>query len=329
MGAVPRRRFLIASSALLAAPAGLFAQQAAKVYQIGALLFTTPTPEELKKSTFLHALAQRGWIEGKNIVIERRAVDGKQERFDELAAELVRLNVDIIVTAGPGVKAARRATRTIPIVAVGVNEPVEMGYAESLAHPGGNVTGLTWEAGLTIDSKTFEFLHEAVPSAKRIAVLAQPAEVGKRPYLEGIPPVARARNVELLVVEVAKPEEFEGAFARMKEGRADSVFVPATPVFYFHRTRIAELALKHRLPMGGSNVGLAEAGGLIGFSAVFTNYFPRAADYVDKILRGAKPGDLPFEQPTKFQLAVNLKTAKLLGLTIPQTMLLRADRVIE
>lgn len=329
MSQARRRQFLIATGALLAAPANAFAQDSAKIHRIGIISGRTLTSEEIRTSPFVLALAQRGWVVGKNIVIERRAADGKFDRFDEHAAEFVRMNVDIIVASGPGVAAARRATRTIPIVAIGVNEPVELGYAQNLARPGGNVTGLTWEAGLTIDSKTFEFLHEAVPSAKRIAILARPAHSGRRHYLEGIPAVARERNVEFLVVEAAKLEDYEAAFARMKEARADSVFVPSTPEFYFHRTRIAELALKYRLPMGASNVGFAEAGGLIGFQADFTNFLPRAAEYVDKILRGAKSGELPFEQPTKFQFAVNLITARALGLKIPQSILIRADRVIE
>ena len=325
-----RRRTLLGfAAAALVAPGSLCAQQPGRVYRIGSLMYTTPTPEELRTSPFLQALAERGWIEGKNVVFERRAIDGKRERLDELAAEIVRSNVDLIVTLGAGVGAARRATQTIPIVAFGVNDPLTLGFAESLARPGGNVTGLTFEAGMIIDSKSFELLCEAVPKAKRIAILSRPADAGKRPYLETIPAVAKARNVELLVVEVTKPEEFEGAFARMKEWRADAVFIPGEPQYLFHRARISELALKHRLPMGGPAASFAEAGGLIGFSFDWNYNVRRAADYVDKILKGAKPGDLPFEQPSKFELVVNLKTAKLLGVTIPQSLLLRAERVIE
>ena len=325
-----RRRDLVGFAAVVfATPATLFAQQPGRVYRIGWLWTFTPSPEELKKSPFLLALAERGWIEGKNIVFERRSTEGMRERFDELAAELVGLKVDLIVTLGAGVGAAKRATQTIPIVAFGVNEPVTMGYAESLARPGGNVTGLTYEAGLTIDAKSFEHLSEAVPSARRVALMAWHAADGKRPYLEGIPPVARARNIELLVIDVVKPEEIDGAFARMKEGRADALFVPGEQLYLRHRVRIAELALKHRLPMGGPSLLLAEAGGLIGFSFDVAYNLRRAADYVDRILRGAKPGDLPFEQPSRFQLAVNLKTARALGLTVPQALLIRAHQVIE
>jgi len=325
-----RRTLLGLTTAVLTAPGSLFAQQPGRVYRIGALMYTTPTPDELRKSAFMQALAERGWIDGKNVVFERRAIDGKRERLDELAAELVRLKVDVIVTLGVGVAAARKATQSIPIVAFGVNEPVKMGFAHSYARPGGNVTGLTFEAGLTIDSKSFELLKEAVPSAKRVALLARSAgELLQRPYLEGIPPVAKALNVDLLVVEANAPEDFESAFTRMREGSADALFVPGDALFTFHRVRIAELALKHRLPMGGPSAQFAEAGGLIGFSSDFTYNLRRAADYVDRILKGANPGDLPFEQPSKFQLAVNLKTARALGIKFPQTLLVRADQVIE
>ncbi|MEK6243637.1 MAG: ABC transporter substrate-binding protein [Pseudomonadota bacterium] len=324
-----RRAVLGFAAAALALPSSLFAQQAGRIYRIGLLQPGSPTPEALKflDQTFHQTLRERGWIEGKNIVYEQRWAELRPERFPELAADLVQLKVDVIVAViNSAVAAAKNLTQSIPIVAVFVNEPVRQGFAQSYARPGGNVTGLTAEAGPTIDTKSFELLKEAAPAASRIAVLAGP---GRTPYLEVIPPVAKSLNVELLVVEANKLEDIEGAFARMKEGRANAVFVPGVPLYLAHRVRIAELALQHRLPMGGPVTMLAEAGGLIGYGIDLAQNWRRAADYVDKILKGAKPGDLPFEQPTKFQLTVNLTTAKALGLTIPQVVLLRADRVIE
>jgi len=327
-----RRSVLGLAVVALAAPARLFAQQPGRVYRIGILLYTTPTAEQTKASPFRQGLAQLGWVEGKNIVIEERSADGKPERLPGLAAELVGLKVDVIVTVlNSAVLAARNASQSIPVVAFGMNDPIKLGFAQSYARPGGNVTGLTFEVGLTIDSKTFELLKEAVPSAARIALLAraQTHKIIHRPYLDGIPPVAKALKVELLILELSAPEEFPGAFARMREARVDALFVPGDPLFMTHRAAIAELAIKQRLPMGGPSERFAEAGGVIGFGYDIAYNLRRAADYVDKILRGANPAELPIEQPSRFQLAVNLKTARALGLTLPQALLLRADRVIE
>ncbi len=326
-----RRSVLGFAAAALAAPSGLFAQQPGRVYRIGILGAAAPTPDNLRISLepFRQGLRERGWIEGQNIIIEERWAEGKAERFPELAAELVRLKVDVIATSIVGAAlAAKKATQTIPIVAALASEPVERGLVQSYARPGGNVTGLSEEAG-PLDEKALEFLSSAVPSARRVAVLIDASASDLRPMMERIAPAARSLKLELRPVEVRKPEELEVAFARMRDDRADALIIEITVMFYIHRARIAELALKHRLATSSRMFQFAQAGGLITYHVDVADNWRRAAGYVDKILKGAKPGDLPFEQPTKFQLTVNLKTARAIGVKLPQSLLLRADRVIE
>ena len=328
-----RRNLLGFMVAALAAPSKLFAQQPSRVYRIGLLGVSTPTPEILKGSLepFRQGLRERGWIEGRNIVIEQRWAEGRSERYSKLAAELVRLKVDVIVTpSSEAVLGVRQATRTVPIVGTFLGDPVKLGLAQSYAHPGGQVTGLTSEAGgLPIAAKTLEFLKQAVPTASRISVLLNPKSAIARGLLNDIEPAAKSLKVELFVVEAGAPEQFEHAFARMKQDRADALHIPGDSMLFAHRAWIAELALRHRLPMSSAMPEYAQAGGLINYVMDSSDNYRRAAGYVDKILRGANPGELPIEQPTRFQLVVNVKTARALGITIPQSLLLRADRVIE
>lgn len=326
-----RRAALGIAVAALAAPLRLLAQQPGRVYRIGILGTATPTADTLKISLepFRQGLRERGWIEGQNIVIEERWAEGKAERYPELAAELVRLKVDVIATSVVGAAlAAKKATRTIPIVAALASDPVERGLAQSYARPGGNVTGLSEEAG-PLEEKALEFLISAVPSAKRVAALMDASFDLNRDTSERIARAARSLKLELRPVEVGKLEELEGAFVRMRKDRVAAAIITRSLMFYVHRERIAGLAVKHRVATSSRLFEFAQAGGLMTYHLDVADNWRRAAGYVDKILRGAKPGDLPFEQPTKFQLTVNLKTARAIGSELPQSLLLRADRVIE
>jgi putative ABC transport system substrate-binding protein len=276
-------------------------------------------------------LRDRGYIPGQDLVIECRWDGGRYERAPTLAAELVSLKVDLIVaTSYPRVRAAKEATSTIPIVMVYVAEPVASGLVASLAQPGGNVTGVSYTAGPEIAGKHLQLLKEAVPKLSRVAVLLEPANPATAAFLREAQAAARALGLTLQSYGVRDPKEFEGAFAAMTRARADGLLVQAPhPVVFAHPRRIAELAALSRLPAVYPYRDLVEAGGLMAYEANPPAMFRRAATYVDKILKGAKPGDLPVEQPTKFELFINLKTAKVLGLTIPQSLLSRADEVIQ
>lgn len=243
----------------------------------------------------------------------------------------MRLKVDVIVTpTTEAAMGARKATQSVPIVGTFLGDPVRFGLVQSYARPGGNVTGLTSEAGgLPIAAKTLEFLKQAVPAASRVAVLVNSKSDFAGRLLNDIELAAKALKVELVPVEANTPDQLERAFAQMQEGRVDALYILGDAMFFAHRARITELAIKHRLPMASAMAQFAQAGGLINYVMDLSNNYRRAADYVDKIFRGANPAELPIEQPTKFQLVVNLKTAKLLGLTIPRSVLLRADTVIE
>jgi putative ABC transport system substrate-binding protein len=325
-----RRSFLTAMSALVVAlPVAAEAQQPGKVWRIGVL---SPSPPGVgyRVSDFLRqSLRDLGYVEGLNVAIEWRHSDGRAERLDDLAADLVRLNVDVIVAIVPAaVFAAKKATASIPIVMVNTPDPVQLGLVASLSRPGGNVTGTT---SLTTDLsiKQLELLKEAVPYATRVAVLWNPSNPWHPMALKGIEAGARALRVTLQILQTLGPEDFNDAFAGMTRERSEAVLVLADPMTFFHRMRLAEVIAKHRLP---SVYGLrehTELGGLMSFWADSAHLYRRAATYVDKILKGAKPADLPVEQPTKFELVINLKTAKALGLTIPPSLLLRADQVIE
>jgi putative ABC transport system substrate-binding protein len=312
--------------AALAAPPAIGAEQLQKIPRIGILRIGSP-PDPFVEA-FKQGLRELGYVEGRNITIEYRWADGKRERLPKLAADLVSLNVDVIVASAdaPAV-AAKQATTVIPIVMPASGDPVEAGLVASLARPGGNVTGFATQ-GNELPGKWIELLKEALPDVSRVAVLWDPDTA--QGQLRVAETSARALGVRLQVLNARGPPDFETAFAEMQRNRADALVVLSSQVFYAHRARLVELAARQRLPtMYHQKEFVVGSGGLMSYGANFHELFRRAAGYVDKILKGAKPADLPVEQPTKFELVINLKTAKALGLGIPQSLLLRADQVIQ
>ena len=332
---ITRRAFIgTVVGGLLAAPLAADAQQPAKVARIGFLVTASlESPEgRIAVDAFRQGLRERGYVEGENIVIEYRAADGRIERLPGLASELARLKVDLIV-AGPtaGARAAQQATTTIPIVATVMGDPVGDGLVASLARPGGNITGLTF-LGPELVPKRLELLKEALPKVARVAALWHPgafSERTTRDMLKATEAAARTLGVQLQLVGVRSPDEFDRAFSTMIRERADALIMLPSPMLFAERRRIIDLAAKHRLPSMYNARESVELGGLIAYGTSITDLYRRGATHVDKILKGAKPADLPVEQPTKFELVINLKTAKALGLTIPQSLLLRADEVIQ
>jgi len=306
------------------------AQQAGKVYRVGYL--STPTRESVARGldAFLRKLRELGWVEGRNLVIEYRWAEGDVERLPELAADLVRRKVDVIVApAGSAALAAKNATSSIPIVMIFANEPVEMGLVASLSQPGGNITGTTFTSSSEIFGKQLQILKEAIPQVSRVAVLRNPADPSFARQERELESAARSLSVRLQHLDARGPEEFDVAFAAMTRDRAQALLVTATSTFLVHRSRIAELAVKARLPTMNSFREQVEAGGLMAYAVNMADFVGHSAEYVDKILKGAKPADLPVEQPTRFEFVINLKTAKALGITIAQAALQRADEVIE
>jgi len=317
--------------ALLAAPLAIEAQPAAKVFRIGLLGPFQPTDPRVSRlwEALFQGLRELGYVEGKNIVIEGRFSEGKHERLPALAAELVRLKVDVIVTgSSPAPEAAKQATSTIPIVFGIHSDPVGSGLVASLARPGGNVTGLSM-LSRDLVGKHLQLLKEAVPRISRVAVLSNPSNPSLALSVTEAEAAARSLKVRLQMVEARAPGDLAGAFSAMTKERAGGLLVLGDPMLFGQRTRIAELAATHRLPMITAVREFAEAGGLMTYGANLRESFRRAATYVDKILKGAKPADLPVEQPTKFEFVINLKTARALGLTIPEAVLLRADEVLQ
>jgi putative ABC transport system substrate-binding protein len=279
---------------------------------------------------FRQGLRELGYLEGRNVLIEYRSAEGRPDRLPDLAAELVALNVDVIVTGGGTLAAlaAQRASRTVPIVVVSVGDPVTSGLVTSLARPGGNVTGLSLLFPELV-GKCLEQLKLAVPSIKRVAVLSQPgATLERTEAVNGAEGAARALGVQLQMVEAKGPEDLDKAFSNIISGRAHALIVLSTPVFLGERRRLAQMTATNRLPAVFSFREYVDAGGLMSYGPNLADLSRRAATYVDKILKGVKPSDLPVEQPTRFELVINLKTAKDLGLTIPQSVVARADEVI-
>ena len=315
---------------LLAVPlATAAAQPLEKVPLVGFLAPRTraDTPGLL---AFLQGLRELGWVEGKNIVIEYRWAEGRSDRLPDLVAELVRLKVDVIFAANTAAAvAAKNATGTIPIVMATGGDPVGLGLVASLARPGGNVTGLSFSVGMDTVGKELELLKETVPKVRRVAFLSNPANPSHGLAISGARVAARSLGVQLQLLEARGPNEFDSAFAAMARERAQALVVALDPFFGFHRARLLDLAAKRRLPAMYGAREYPEAGGLMSYGLDVRDNFLRSATYVDKILKGAKPADLPIEQPTKFELVINLKTAKALGLTIPQVVLLRTDQLIE
>jgi putative ABC transport system substrate-binding protein len=328
---ISRRAFIsTVAGGLLAAPFAAEAQQAGKVYRIGYLTGGLSTDSPVLREAFRQGLRELGWVEGQNVVIEYRFAEGRYDRLPELAAELVRLKVDIIVTvATPAAVAAKDATATIPIVGISLGDPVGIGLIASLARPGGNVTGLSYSVGLELVRKQLELLKEIVPKVRRVAILSNPANPFHAFATRDVKGAARSLGVQLQLLEARGPTEFDGAFAAMVKKRVGALVVVPDQMFQLHRTRLADLVARSRLPAAYGIREYVEAGGLISYGTSLPDLWRRAATYVDKILKGAKPGDLPVEQPTKFELVINLKTAKALGLTIPPSLLARADEVIH
>ncbi len=317
---------------LLAVSVMAEAQQPKKVFRIGYLSSGNPTSDSARVEGIRLALRELGYIEGQNIAMEYRYAEGRSDRESGLAAELVRLKVDIIVVASGDqwIQAAKNATKTIPIVMMGQgSDPVRAGFVESLARPGGNVTGLT-RLTRELGGKRLELLKEAVPKLSRVAVLYDPAAPSLHEVKELLPADARALKLTIQSWEIRAVDDFEKVFAALNKQRPDGLYaLTAGGVMRPNGKRIAGFALKSQLPSVYSNREAVEAGGLMYYGADLADGYRRVAIYVDKILKGAKPADLPVEQPTKFELVINLKTAKQIGLTIPQSMLYKADKVIK
>jgi len=327
---VERRAFLgVLTGGLLAAPVAAHAQPATKVYRVGLLGGTPTTAEPRLWEGFFQELRERGYVEGRNVVFDGRWYGNHTEQLPTLAAELVRLKVDVIVAgAAPAPEAAHRATSTIPIVMAYHPDPVGVGLVSSLAKPGKNVTGMSVDAPELI-GKQLQLLKEAVPGISRVAVLSNPALPSNALVLKEAEVAARSLKVQLQVLQVRTPSDLAPAFSAMTKDRAGGFIVLGGSIFFADRTRIAELAAQSQLPSVYVLKQFAEVGGLMAYGPSIRDSLRRAATYVDRILKGAKPGDLPIEQPTKFELVINLKTAKALGLTVPPSLLARADQVIE
>jgi putative tryptophan/tyrosine transport system substrate-binding protein len=326
---VKRRAFIsLLGGAVAAWPLAAGAQQSGKLATIGCLVPGTPSSHGQWFAVFVQRLRELGWIEGRTVAVEYRWAEGRSERFAEIAAEFVQRKVDVIVTASTGgVLAAKQATSVIPIVFAAAGDPVGIGLVASLARPGGNVTGLSLQQIETV-GKRLELLREVVPGLGRLAVLANVGNPTVVLDMGEVQATARTLGLEVITLEIRRGEDTAPAFEALK-GRAEALYVVVDPLVGTHRIRINTLVLAARLPTMHTNREAVELGGLMSYGANFPDLFRRAADYADKILRGAKPADLPVEQPTKFDLVINLTTAKALGLTIPESFLLRADEVIE
>ena len=320
-----RRAFVIGLGAVLAAPLAAEAQQTGKVHRVAFLAVAG----EYRFDALRAGLRDLGYVEGQNIVIEYRSAEGNYERLRDLVVELVGLKVDMFVTSGTAsTQAAMQATTTIPIVMVGTGDPLRSRLVASLDRPGGNVTGLT-QLGAEVAAKRLQILRDSVPNLSRVAFLRNPANASHLPYFNELQAAARGMRLTMQSVDVQKPQEFERAFAGMMRERPDALIVTADATHELRRDWIVDFAARKQLPAIYQLKEYVEAGGLICYGASLTDNFRRAAIYVDKILKGANPADLPVEQPTKFEFVINLKTAKALGLTIPPSVLLRADQVID
>ena len=300
------------------------------MYRIGYIQVATPDEQEPLTRALVKGLQELGYEEGRNVLLEQRLAFGKQERLPDLAADLVRLNVDVIVTgANPAIAAVKNATTTIPVVMATSRDPVGSGFVASLARPGGNITGLSADPTPEVQSKRLELLKEAVPKASRLALLWNPQPPGAETYRKIVEDAARAHGMSLQIVAARARSEFESAFAAMARGRAEAVVVLPDPVFFTARALVVPLATKYRLPAVFNAREFVELGGLMSYGPSVADQFRRAAAYVDKIVKGTKPGDIPVEQAARLELAINLKTAQALGLKIPASLRLRADHIIE
>jgi putative ABC transport system substrate-binding protein len=323
---IGRRKFIAALGGAAAWPLAARAQQAAKLPTIGFLGAATASAASQWIPAFVQRLHELSWVEGRTVAIEYRWAEGRTERYAEIAAEFVLLKVDVIVASGPTALAAKQATSVIPIVSVLTVDPVGSGFVASLARPGGNVTGLSNQQTDTV-GKRLELLREVVPGLRRLAVMAN-TEPGNVLEMGEVQAAARTLGLDVATFESQRAENIASAFEALT-GRAEALYVASDPLLNSNRIRINTLALGARLPTMHGFRDYVEAGGLMSYGPNFPDLFRRAAEFVDRILRGAKPGDIPVEQPTKFELVINLTTAKALGLKIPESFLLRADEVIE
>ena len=308
-------------------PLAARAQQAGKLPTIGFLGAATPSSWSQWTAAFVQRLRELGWIEGRTVAIEYRWAEGRIERYAEISAEFVRLKVDVIVTSGGAVLAAKQSTSVIPIVFALATDPVGLGFIASLARPGGNVTGLSSQSTDTA-GKRLELLRELVPGLRRLAIMANIGYPGAVLEMGEVHAAARTLGLEIITLEIRRADDIARAFETLKS-RAEALFVLADPLINTNQARINALAVDARLPTMSGFRDYVETGGLMSYGPNYPDLFRRAADYVDRILHGAKPGDIPVAQPTKFDLVINLKTAKALGLEIPPTLLARADEVIE
>jgi ABC-type uncharacterized transport system substrate-binding protein len=331
------RRVFLGTLGLLAAPLSAEAQQVGRVYRVGIIASTSPLsemagPEPVHPSirAFVHGLRALGYVEGQNLVLERRSGEGRIERFADIIGELVRLGVDVIVVPGDVLpRAAKAVTTTIPIVLVTSEDPVGEGFVQSFARPGGNITGLTLTIGPEIEAKRLELLRDMLPSVSRVAYLASKEERDwERPWGQNVRTAAQALGLTLVLAEFAN-RQYPDAFAKMASARAEALLVSPSLAAFADRAVVVELATRARVPTMFGYRQPVEVGGLMSYGPNVTDNFRRAAFFVDRILKGAKPADLPVEQPTKFELVINLKTARALGVKIPPSLLLRADQVIE
>jgi putative tryptophan/tyrosine transport system substrate-binding protein len=333
-----RRQFIAgASLAACLAPLTALAQRAQKMPRIALLSNNTrivdlsgPDPIDPNARAFVHGLRDLGWVEGRNIAIERRSADGHPERIPALVQDVVALGVDVLVAYGPAMSlAAKSATETIPVVMIAVANPVGIGLVSSLARPGGNITGLSMDAGAALNGKRLELLKRIAPAATRVAVIRDRPRAGRPTWSPETDAAARALGLTLSMAAVDAPEDFDAAFAAITRERADALWCPDSPVNIGNRNRIIDFAARQRLPAVYAARLFVDAGGLMSYGAELADLSRRAASYVDRLLKGAKPADLPIEQPTRFYLVINLKTAKALGLTIPYALRVFADEVIE
>jgi putative tryptophan/tyrosine transport system substrate-binding protein len=316
---------------LFAAPRAADSQQTGKIPRIGYLSASSPSASGYLRKAFAEGLRDLGWTEGQNIVVEARWAEGNYDRLAGQAAELVKLNVDVIVAAGPNpvIRAAKQATSAVPIVMTVAGDPVGQGFIASYRRPGGNITGVAWDADPMITEKYFELLKEVIPGLRRVGAILDRGDPPATVYRKAAMQAAFKLGLTLHEAEVGAPQEIEKAFATITTGGAQAVFVYGSPLFFLHRGQFVALAVKYKLPAIHISREFVEAGALMCYGVRIRDLYRRAATYVDKILRGAKPADFPVEQPTKFELVINLKTAKALGLTIPQSLLVRADEIIQ
>jgi putative ABC transport system substrate-binding protein len=325
---VKRREFMaLVGGAAASWPLAARAQQAGKLRTIGFLGAGTASAWSPWTSAFVQRLGELGWIERRNLAMEIRWAEGRSERFAEIAAEFVRLKVDIIVTSGAAAQAAKRATTAIPIVFMLASDPVDTGLVASLSRPGGNLTGLSNQSRDLV-GKRLAILREIIPGLRRLAILINAGAANGGPETDAIQEASRALGLEIVPLGIRRDEDIETGIETLK-GRVDALYIVQDPLFIANRVGIGTSALNARLPTMHPAREFVETGGLMSYGTNFPENFRRAADYADKILRGAKPGDLPVEQPTRFDLVINLKTAKTLGLSVPPTLLATADEVIE